>query len=103
LQTGALLICAVPAPLEPPVAVFGGFIGLAAPPNCGAPPVSVTCCRFSIAAVQGAFAGTSTTMAGSPTVQESRKNSSYLQSGQPPIGPTPMRLARISAPMPAAP
>jgi hypothetical protein len=43
----------------------------------------------------GAFvlAGTSTSIAGSPTVHDDRKNSSYLQSTQPPIGPTPMRLA----------
>jgi hypothetical protein len=78
-------------------------------PSCICPGVGVQVCVksfddwYNCGTVQGEFAHTSTFIAGSPTVHESRKNSSYLQSGQPPIGPTPMRLARISAPMPPVP
>ncbi len=54
-------------------------------------------------AVQASFAGVSTTIEGSPTTQEVRKNSSYLQVGQLPIGPTPRRLATISEAMPPEP
>ena len=43
--------------------------------------------------VHGRFAGLSTTMAGSPTVQEFRKNSSNLHSWQSRIGPSWRRLA----------
>ncbi|HEV3365721.1 MAG TPA: hypothetical protein VG795_16575, partial [Acidimicrobiia bacterium] len=64
-------------------------------PSC----VPASICSF----VHGALAGTSTTMAGSPTAQAVRKKSSYLHSVQPAIGPTPKRLARISAPMPPVP
>ena len=53
--------------------------------------------------MQGALAGTSTIIAGSPTTHEVRKNSSYLHSLQSCMGPTPMRLAKISAPMPPVP
>src|SRR5215831_829079 len=49
------------------------------------------------------FAGRSTNIAGSPTDHELRKNSSNLQSAQLPIGPTPIRLAYISAPIPPVP
>ena len=68
------------------------------PPNA---PAGGVCpgARFS----RPTLAGTSTTMAGSPSAQEVRKNSSYLQSVHSAIGPTPRRLARISAPMPPVP
>ncbi len=49
------------------------------------------------------LAGTSTTMAGSPTAGEVRKNSSYTQSRQSCMGPTPSRLAMTSEPTPPEP
>ncbi|MNN10528.1 hypothetical protein D3C81_1234520 [compost metagenome] len=49
------------------------------------------------------LAGTSTCMPTSPTVLAFRKNSSKAQSRQSCIGPTPRRLATISAPMPPLP
>ncbi len=58
---------------------------------------------FPFSAAHGELAGTSTTMAGSPTAQELRKNSSNLHSGHFHIGPTPKRLASTSAPVPAEP
>ena len=63
----------------------------------GPPVPHVPCGR------QASVAGLSTTIAGSPTAHEVRKNSSYLHSAQLAVGPTRKRLARTSEPMPPLP
>ena len=49
------------------------------------------------------LAGKFTSMPGSPTVDEDRKNSSYAQSVQSCMGPVCSRLAMISEPTPPEP